>query len=366
MSRFSRIAVLSPVLAGLVVASTMVHAADMKGKIDPMKAKGIAFLKASQNEDGSWTSPKILGISGLVLTGLLQAGVDVDDPVVQKGMKFLLSFQQEDGGIYNPTSNHKNYESSIAVSALVAGNKDKRFDEQISKATKYLKEIQWGPDEGASESDPAYGGQGYGSHKRPDLSNTAFFLEALHAAGMSQDDPAMQKALIFVSRCQNLESKYNDTVFADRVKDGGFYYTPAAGGSSQAGTTENEGLRSYASMTYAGLKSMIYAGLTKDDPRVKAATEWLQKNYSLTENPGMGQQGLYYYYNTMSKTLKTLGSETFVSADGEKHDWKADLVKTVAEKQSSNGSWVNPADRWYEGDPNLVTAYVLMVLSNCE
>ena len=29
-------------------------------------------------------------------------------------------------------------------------------------------------------------------------------------------------------------------------------------------------------MTYSGLKSMIYAGLTKDDPRVKAAVQWIR------------------------------------------------------------------------------------------
>ena len=43
-------------------------------------------------------------------------------------------------------------------------------------------------------------------------------------------------------------------------------------------------------MTYAGLKSMIYAGVKHDDPRVKAAYEWIQKHYTLDENPGMGAQ----------------------------------------------------------------------------
>ena len=40
-------------------------------------------------------------------------------------------------------------------------------------------------------------------------------------------------------------------------------------------------------MTYAGLKSMMYAGLGKDDPRVKAAWGWIQKNYTVDENPGL-------------------------------------------------------------------------------
>src|SRR5690606_26225763 len=153
------------------------------------------------------------------------------------------------------------------------------------------------------------GGAGYGRHARPDLSNTSFFLDALHAAGVPSSDPAVQNALAFVSRCQNLEGPHNDLPFAGKVNDGGFYYTAAAGGSSQAGTTPSGGLRSYASMTYAGLQSMIYAGLTPDGPRVKAAETWIRKFYSLEENPGMGQQGLCYYYQPFAKTMEVLGDE---------------------------------------------------------
>ena len=96
--------------------------------------------------------------------------------------------------------------------------------------------------------------------------------------------------MVFVSRCQNLESEFNTTEFATKINAGGFFYTPAAGGSSQAGKTPDGGLRSYASMTYAGLKSMLYAGLTKDDPRVKAATTWIRKFYSVEENPGTNNE----------------------------------------------------------------------------
>ena len=120
---------------------------------------------------------------------------------------------------------------------------------------------------GQDKSSPSYGGAGYGRNKRPDLSNTSFFLDALKAAGDGPDDEAVKKALIFVSRCQNLESEHNTLPFATKNPDGGFYYTPAGGGVSQAGNLPDGGLRSYGSMTYAGLKSMIYAGVGPDDPR---------------------------------------------------------------------------------------------------
>ncbi len=63
-------------------------------------------------------------------------------------------------------------------------------------------------------------------------------------------------------------------------------------------------------MTYAGLKSMIYAGLTPDDPRVKAACDYIKNHYTLDENPGLGQQGLYYYYHTFAKAMALLGRPT--------------------------------------------------------
>ncbi len=91
-------------------------------------------------------------------------------------------------------------------------------------------------------------------------------IEALRETGLPADDPALQKALVFVSRCQNLKSEFNDRPWAGKVDDGGFIYTAANGGTSVAGKTDDGGLRSYASMTYAGLKSMIHAGLTAGRP----------------------------------------------------------------------------------------------------
>jgi squalene-hopene/tetraprenyl-beta-curcumene cyclase len=351
----------------IVLTSTAVLAAGPDpGQLQASRSKAVEYLKVSQAADGSWSNPAAPGISGLCTYALLQSGVKVDDPVASKALKHLETFIRDDGGLYAPESKHRNYETSIALLAFQAANADGRYKATIDNAVKFLRGIQWDADEQTPEDNPAYGGQGYGSHQRPDLSNTAFFLEALHQAGVPSDDPAVQKALVFVSRCQNLESSYNTTPFPAKVNDGGFYYTPAAGGNSQAGMTPEGGLRSYASMTYAGLKSMIYAGVTKDDPRVKAATGWLQKFYSLEENPGMGSQGLYYYYHTFAKALSAYGGDQFEDAQGVKHDWRKELADHLFAAQQANGSWVNKETRWYEGDPNLVTGYALLALKYCE
>ncbi|MEK6258385.1 MAG: prenyltransferase/squalene oxidase repeat-containing protein [Planctomycetota bacterium] len=331
------------------------------------RQKAINFLKTSQAEGGHWTSPEAPGISGLITYALLVSGVPAADPALEKALKHLSSYIQPDGGIYFPKSHHSNYETAICLLAFSAANKDGKYTETIKKADAFLRKLQWDESETTDKSDPKYGGAGYGrTGDRPDLSNTVFFLDALQAAGAKKDDPAVQKALVFLSRCQNLETENNTTPHASKVNDGGFYYTPAAGGSSQAGNTANGGLRSYGSMTYAGLKSMIYAGLTPEDQRVKAATEWITKFYSIEENPGLGQQGVFYYYQMFAKALSTMDLDTVKDADGKAHDWRKELAEHLFKTQQENGAWLNKNDRWYEGNPDLATAYVLIAMHYCE
>jgi squalene-hopene/tetraprenyl-beta-curcumene cyclase len=75
-------------------------------------------------------------------------------------------------------------------------------------------------------------------------------------------------------------------------------------------------LRSYGTMTYAGLLSYLYADLKRDDPRVTAAHDWLRRNFTLTENPGMGPEWLFYYYHLMAKALSALDVTELALADG--------------------------------------------------
>ena len=120
---------------------------------------------------------------------------------------------------------YRNYETSLALVCFAEANRDGRYDKLIKNAEKFLKDNQWAEDEGQDKASPSYGGAGYGKHKRPDLSNTHFLIDALRAAGAGPDDEAMKKALIFVSRCQNLESEHNTLPLRAKNPDGGFYYT---------------------------------------------------------------------------------------------------------------------------------------------
>jgi squalene-hopene/tetraprenyl-beta-curcumene cyclase len=328
--------------------------------------KAVDYLRQKgQAEDGSFTRQSGPAVTALVTTGLLRSGLSVKDPMVAKALNYLEGFVHEDGGIYHTGSTHQNYETCVAIVVFSEANSDHRYDKLLKNAERFIKGLQWDEAEGQDESSVSFGGAGYGGKKRPDLSNTSFFIDALKAAGDGPDDEAMQKALIFVSRCQNLETEHNTTPFAAKNADGGFYYTVVGDGESFAGKLDNGGLRSYGSMTYAGLKSMIFAGVGPDDERVKAAVEWLKKNYSLETNPGMGEAGLYYYYHTFAKALDALGQDEFTESDGTKHNWREELAAELARRQHDDGSWTNSNTRWMEGDANLVAGYALLALSYC-
>ena len=334
---------------------------------DRTARKAIQYLRVhGQAEDGSYSSVHGTGITALVTTAILKHGYSPDDPFVSRSLEFLEKHIQPEGGIYKPSQiDYGNYETCLALACFAEANADGRYEKVIQGAKSFILGQQWDEQEGKGPDSFFYGGFGYGKHRRPDLSNSAFAVEALMTAGASPTDDAIQRALLFISRCQNHETEHNTTPFSAKNPDGGFYYTAAAGGTSQAGETATGGLRSYGSMTYAGLKSMIYAGVDKDDSRVKAAYEWIQQNYDLDANPGLGLSGLYYYYHTFAKTLNVMGSPTLIDANGVIHFWQSELLSKLAIRQHNNGAWVNENERWLEGEPNLVSGYALLALSYC-
>ncbi len=337
--------------------------------------RAINYLRDHQDPAGSWSRNRSPGVTGVALTGLLRTGrVTPQDPTAAKALKYIESLVNAKAGHIagkDPRPQLLNYVTSINVMALSAANQGDKYKKVIGDAAEFLKKLQWDEEEGKSPGDDFYGGAGYDSKSRPDLSNTQMFLDALKEAGVSQDDPALKKALVFVSRCQNLKSEHNDQPWAGKINDGSFIYSPAGGGQTKVeGGSPQTGLPGYGSMTYAGIKSMIYCGVSRDDPRVKKAYEWIQKHYTVDENPGMpkgqGHRGLYYYYHTMAKCLSLMGVDEVVDAQGQRHDWRKDITEALAKRQRPDGSWVNDKDQWMEGDPNLVTGYALMALSYCK
>ncbi len=331
-----------------------------------LEEKAVGFLRPRQETDGSWSGTKEPGITALVVTALLRSKrVTPSDPAIVKGLGFLEGYVDPKGGLARAP--HSVYSTSVALMAFQEANQGGKFDGLIKGAQDFLKVNQTDESEGKTSADVTYGGSNYGGGAgRPDLSNTAFMMESLRDTGLPADDPALQKALVFVSRCQNLKSEFNDQPWAGKVNDGGFIYVAPGRPGGDAGKSAKKAddpIPSSAGMTYAGLKSMIYAGLKPDDIRVKAALGYIARHYTVDENPGQGQRGLYYYYHTFARALAALGQPKLVDSEGKEHDWRADLVAALAKRQEPSGAWVNKEDRFMEGDPNIVTSYALLALA---
>jgi len=329
--------------------------------------RGAAYLIAQQKADGSWGDEKAaVGVTGLCAQALLAGGKTLADEPVRKAVAFLAKAQQSDGGIYDD-GGVANYTTSIAVMVLAKADRQ-AYAEPIRKAVAYLTQHQWDETESVDKADARYGGAGYGKHERPDLSNTQFFADALQAAGVPKDDPAWARMVIFVSRSQ-ARSESNDGKFVG-TDDGGMIYTPYGGGESKAGDVDlpdgRKGLKSYGSMTYAGFKTFLYADVSRDDPRVLAALDWIRRHWTFEENPELGQQGLYYYYHTVAKALQAWGEAQVLDARRQPHDWRAELTEAILRRQKDDGSWINANDRWFEGMPLVPTSEAIMALSSCE
>lgn len=475
---------------------------DTQAKLNDMATKAIAYLRAQQADAGGWSintsGPNYPAISALVLNGMLmQPGLDATDPTIAKGIRYVLSFKQPDGGIYDQVL--PSYNTAIAISMLTRA-KTPEAQAAIAPAVDFLKQLQFG--DGAlvdgpfaketgkvAREHPFYGGVGYGRHGRPDGSNLNMFLQAMADANVPADDPAIQRAIVFLERTQMLGT-VNRMDYAKDSTQGGFIYSTSVNSAKQgvgqsfagdieeslsgppgsvatltlangedgkplsmsrddvrkaladvmaksmdpqvaraatafkvllretpdnvsasrfeirtplsepgalesilaelakpgqplAGSTSTidfvrswqgiSRLRAYGSMTYAGFKSYLYANMSPTDPRVAAARAWIEANYTLAENPGLGTDGLYYYYTTFSRALQASKLDTITqrtatpdrsSRTGAARDWRADLVNQLATLQNPDGSFRSVDDRWMENNPTLITAYALLALQH--
>lgn len=338
--------------------------------------RGVAWLVKQQEADGSWR--KHPAITALAVTGILKQGKGLtgeQKEAVERGLKFILANVKPSGAIFGGDEKDKypNYSTAICTMALVTAGKAEYLD-TIRNARAFLLSSQFDEAESTTSTNASYGGIGYGRRERPDLSNMQWALEALKltenigaadAAKHPEWQLHWQKAVAFLQRCQNLPS-HNDQPWARNAGDrdlGGFVYMPGMSFANEGEVTDPKApLRSYGSMSYAGLKSYIYAELKKDDPRVAGAVNWLRRNYTLDENPGMGAQGLYYYFHTMAKALTAYGEDTFTDAAGKTHDWRYELMNKLVGLQKADGFWQNENNRWWENDPVLVTSYSVIAL----
>jgi squalene-hopene/tetraprenyl-beta-curcumene cyclase len=332
-------------------AASALSAATRQQLMDSLQ-KGAAFLGQKQRADGAWENHP--GINAMVATAILrQPGPDAAKRLAaaSKALDALAKLAKPDGGIYEKDIPH--YITAVSIMAFVAGGRpqDKPL---IERGRQYLADHLLDEGEGVAPSDKFYGGLGYGGTSdggRADIISLEYGLRAMKEGDLPANNPAWEKAIKFLQRTQN-NSEANDQAWAKN--DGGFIYYP---GYSQAGETA-----SYGAATYAGLMSYSWANLKKTDPRVQQVLKWVRDNYTVDENPGLGQKTVYYYYMVFAKALQAFGESTITDAKGRRHNWREDLGKKLISLQHPEGFWVNTDTAEMQNDPILVTAFTMMAI----
>lgn len=353
------------IVMSVALAVAVCTVAEQKEDIDAAIAKGVKYLLGKQTENGAFSDPQMPALTALPLWALVRGGEGKSE-VAKKAAAYVLTTQRPDGGFYVPKpgrggSGLGNYNTSVCLSAL--------FESGLAPMKAILDARTYIAGSQLTGDDTMAGGFGYDRVSRrryADLSNTSYAMDAMRRTQGAEDfrpkgekrvDLDWDKALVFVTHLQEKEGE----------RAGGAAYnarTPQSGTSTNA--AGRVALRAYGSMSYAAVLSMCHAKLTKSDPRVKSALEYCSKFWTVDENPGMGTQGLYYYYDILARALSVAGVDELVQPDGRRVNWKSELAAKLLKLQSVDGSWVNDNNRFWENDPVLVTSFAVLTLSLCK
>ena len=363
-------------VSGLLLPSVEAASPDVsfRNEVQNSIQRGLNWLGSQQSSNGWWSVADHTAITALALSsfqGEPTGRYASPTPAMQKGYAFLLNSVKPDGGIY--VRDLPSYNTALSIMALLGGSSESH-DSIVRRARQYLVQLQQDRGSLGKLDTPFDGGIGYGGvQKDPDVNNTWTALQALHHSrhliadqgNQAGKDLNWQAAIHFLESCQNSPTRNSQAWVSQDPQDrDGFIYYPGrsmAGGETNAATGKIS-LRSYGSISYAGLLSFIYADLKKDDPRVKGVMEWLSVHYTLDENPGMGQQGLYYYLHLLAKGLTAAGVDEVPLATGTSAPWRRDLALRLMSLQTRDGSWANANPRWWEKDPVLVSCYAMLAL----
>lgn len=342
----------------------------LKNEIQAAIDRGLDWLVANQKDNGAWSDENYPALTALPLWAFSCADYKNSITAVPKAVGFIKSNIQPDGGLYHPIPGRKggglsNYNTAICMTALYSTG-DKSLTPVILNARRFIADHQ------CSGDDVYKGGFGYDKRNNrayADLLNTYYSVgamrmtqaaEEMRPKGEKRADIDWKSAEKFITQMQNKTD-------AGKDQAGGFFYKP---GQSKAGTVTNEQgvvvFRSYGSMTYAGMLSLIYAGVDRSDPRVRSAYDWTVHHWSLDENPGMGAQGLYFFYNVLSRALNAYGVDLIKTDQGQYINWRKELARKIIEQQKidadGRGYWMNDNGRFWERNPVLVTSYSILAL----
>ena len=117
----------------------------------------------------------------------------------------------------------------------------------------------------------------------------------------------------------------------------------------------------YGSMTCAGICALAINRYELGekypvvDEQIERGIAWLDRNFSVSANPGNGTSYLYYYLYSLERVGRILDTE-FIGT----HEWYPQGAKFLVSAQKPTGKWVELTD---DEDPRLATSFALLFLT---
>ncbi len=354
--------------------------AETKAQVQAAILKGVRFLQTQQAESGAFSDARFPGMTGLALSAfattrsLPQADQASIRAVTQKAAAFILTKSQPDGGFYQPIPGRKgsglgNYNTCLCMVALHDLNPI-QFARPIQKARGYVASTQL---EAAGIHEGGFGYDKEAQRAYTDLNNTFYAVDAMaRTASVEEARPAGEKhvdidweaAKAYLLSLQSKEGTDKGGFWYNKIDPkAGFKKGPKAKQDQTAkASPDKPKFRAYGSMSYAGLLSMLHAKMSPTDPRILSTLDYVTRFWTLEENPNMGVQGLYFYYNVLTRALSAAGKTTLATKPSPT-DWRESMAKKIIAIQRPNGSWYNDNNRFWESDPVLCTAYGILSLN---
>ena len=349
-----------------------------KARVDKAVEKGSAWVKSRQNTDGSWhdrwnkDSAYPTGESAVALLALLKCGVAPDDAAINKGFEWLLE---------QPLK--KVYEVSISILALEARYAPKPAEPDPNHPFRTLARKDFMKHAGGREKDwlaraasflvTNQKASGLWAYPMPDadVSNTQFALLALksaHRLGIAVPKEVWLGSLWYLVAQQEksgnkiasfdvpaADGPIDDVedrkaAAAARAKESAAHPKTATGCEAR-GWAYKPGQSPRGSMTAAGVASLVVIKselegipayekkLAPDvDRSIRDGCAWLADRFKMGENPGAGNDWLFYYLYTLERAGTLTGCDLLGS-----HKWYDEGADFILGTQKDDGHFEEPS-----------------------
>jgi hypothetical protein len=322
-------------------------AAVTREEVDKAIRDAVRFLKAQQRDDGSWSDIEIearTGMTSLVTLALMTSGeTAASSPTIRKSLDYLRHF--------GPDELRSTY--AISLQTMVFANE---AAEPAKDQLKIAANVRWLEQAQIKPGEPVFwpGSWSYSDSKRArpgDNSNSQYALLGLHAA--SEAGVPVKQEVWALARSYWEKSQKGD---------GSWSYTPEAANPT-------------ASMTCAGISSLIIAGLRRYQGQeflqgdsiqncgkggvnrnIQRGIDWLANRFQVGQNFGGGQQWRFYYLYGLERAGRLAGIRFFGQ-----HDWyRLGAEQLVHEQNKFSGFWRGAL---VEDSPVLATSFALLFLA---